>query len=72
MTPEYKLVVWQQPNGLVFQEIRAFPFMAFSAGDRLDMLGGNSADWLVESVSHSIYGDSAKQGHQVTLHVRPA
>ncbi len=72
MSAEYKLVVWQEPQGLVYQSTRATPFMAFSAGDRIDMLEGNSADWIIEKVAHAIYRNGTTDGHQVSLYVKPA
>jgi hypothetical protein len=70
-TPEYKLVVWQEPNGLVYQAIRSQAFLSFSVGDTLDMLEGNTAKWVITKVSHSIYRNGDIEGHQVTLTVEP-
>jgi hypothetical protein len=36
------------------------------------MLEGNSADWIIEKVSHAIYWNGTADGHQVALTVRPA
>jgi len=72
MAAEDKLVVWPEPQGLVYHKTRETPFMAFSVGDQIDMLEGNSADWIVEKVSHAIYWNGTADGHQVTLTVRPA
>ena len=72
MAAEYQLVVWQQPQGLVFQKTRETPFMAFSVGDHIDMLEGPNTDWIVEKVSHALYVNNGIDGHKISLTVRPA
>jgi hypothetical protein len=72
MVAEYKIVIWQEPQGLVHQAVRPSPFMAFAVGHVIEALDGTPTNWRVEAVSHSIYNNGTAHGHQIKLTVCPA
>ncbi len=71
MSGQYRLIVRNKSQGLVYEAVQYAPFLAFSVGDHIDRLEDNKAGWTIESISHSIFLARGYAVREITLTVTP-